>query len=231
MKLLLPIALAVFLLPLAGACGGDDGNSDDAFRDVLAGMTLQITDVPPGMQSLGSAFSTNEDAAGGLGGGPTKEQLDAWGRILGYKNDFQATEPTSESSITAISTSVSIYRTAAGASDSFSDRINSARNVDWANSHSDFAGFQQEELTRDLGVDDMLWLHFSGFKEIGPGDRRLVTDDQIVFRLDRAWGFVGAVSIAAPGVEDRSFMLTQLEVLARKQAQHMRDGLKSEALE
>ena len=231
MKSLLLIAAALLLLPLAVACGDGGKEGDDAFRRVLSGMALQITDVPAGMQSLGSAFSTNEDAASGLGGGPSKEQLDAWGRILGYKNDFQATEPTSESSITAVSTSVSIYKTAAGAADSFTDRVDSARNVDWASSHSDLAEFQQEEITRDLGVDDMLWLHFSGFKETGPGDRRLITDDQIVFRIDRAWGFVGAVSTAAAGVEDRAFMLTQLEVLARKQVQHMRDGLKSGDLE
>jgi len=230
-KLILSLMAALLLAPLAAACSGGDGNGDEAFRRVLSGMALQITDVPAGMQSLGSAFSTNEDAASGLGGGPTKEQLDAWGRILGYKSDFQATEPSAESSITAVSTSVSIYKTAAGAADSFTDRVNSARNADWANSHSDLTEFQQEEITRDLGADDMLWLHFSGFKETGPGERRLVTDDQIVFRIDRAWGFVGAVSTAAQGVEDRAFMLTQLEVLARKQIQHMRDGLKSEALE
>ena len=36
---------------------------------------------------------------------------------------------------------------------------------------------------------------------------------------------------AYAGAEDRAFMLQQLEVLARTQAQHMRDGLKSDALE
>jgi hypothetical protein len=82
-----------------------------------------------------------------------------------------------------------------------------------------------------LGVDDMLWLHFTGFKEIGAGDRRLISDDQVVFRIDRAWGFIGVISTAAPGEEDRGFMLQQVEVLARTQAQHMRDGLKSEDLE
>jgi hypothetical protein len=237
MKLFPALLLTMILIPLATACGGDDDddngstNTGDPFHQVLATMVLQIDDVPQGMQSLGGSFSTNADAASGLGSGPTEAQLDAWGRILGHKNDFQATEPATESAITAISTSVSIYETAQGTSDSFTDRVTSARAVDWATSHSDLTEFEQEEIERDLGVDDMLWLHFTGYKEIGAGDRRLISDDQIVFRVDRAWGFVGAVSTAAAGVEDRAFMLQQLEVLARTQAQHMRDGLKSDALE
>lgn len=235
MKLLSALLVALLLAVLAVACGDDDGNGngngDDAFRQVLSHMALQISDVPEGMQSLGAEYSTNEDAASGLGGGPTKEQLDAWGRILGYSNNFQATQPSEESSITAISTAVSIYETAGGASDSFTDRVSRARDADWATSHSDLADFQQEDLQRDLGVDDMLWLHFTGYKEIGPGDRRLISDDQVVFRLDRAWGFIGVISTAASGEEDRGFMLQQVELLALKQVDRMRDGLKSEDLE
>lgn len=231
MKLLLGVS-ALFLALFLAACGGNGGNGgDEAFRRVLASMVLQSGDVPQGMQSLGSSFSTNEEAASGLGGGPSKEQLDAWGRILGHKNEFQATEPSEESAITAITTSVSIYKTADGAAASFTDRVDSARRADWANSHSDLAEFQQEEIQRDLGVDDMLWLHFTGYKEVGPGDRRLVADDQVVFRVGRAWGFVGVISTAAADVGDRNFMLQQVEVLARKQVQHMRDGLKSSDLE
>jgi hypothetical protein len=226
----------LLLVPLAAACGDDDGGDDgagtgDPFHRVLATMVLQIGDVPPGMQSLGTSYSTNEQAASGLGSGPTKDQLDAWGRLLGHSNDFQATDPATESSITAVSTAVSIYKAAGGASDSFTNRVSAARAADWAGAHSDLAEFQQEELERDLGVDDMLWLHFTGFKEIGAGDRRLISDDQVVFRIDRAWGFIGVISTAAPGEEDRGFMLQQVEVLARTQAQHMRDGLKSEDLE
>jgi hypothetical protein len=239
-KLFVTIVAAFVLLGLAGVIalllgvtGGDDDGptKEEAFRQVMATMILQIDDVPSGMQSLGASYSTNADAASGLGGGPSEEQLDAWGRILGHSNSFQATEPSADSAITAITTAVSVYRTAQGASDSFTDRVADARAADWATSHSDLTEFQQEDLVRDLGVDDMLWLHFSGRKEIAPGDFRIISDDQIVFRVDRAWGFIGVVSTAATGIEDRAFMLQQLEVLARTQAQHMRDGLKSDDLE
>ncbi len=236
MKILPALLALMLLLSIAAACGGDDDgggstSTGDPFHTVLATMVLQIGDVPEGMQSLGTSYANNEQAASGLGGGPTKEQLDAWGRILGHSNDFQATQPAMESSITAVSTSVSIYRAVQGASDSFTDRVAAARAADWATSHSDLAEFQQEDLERDLGVDDMLWLHFTGFKEIGPGDRRLISDDVVVIRVDRAWGFIGVISTAASGVEDRAFMLQQVELLARTQAQHMRDGLKSNDLE
>lgn len=233
MKIFLPLLAALLVVPIAAACGGDDDGAggDEAFRQVMATMVLQISEVPPGMQSLGGSYSTNAEAASGLGGGPSEEQLNAWGRILGHGNSFQATAPSIESAITAITTAASVYQTAQGASDSFTDRVANARAADWATSHSDLAEFLQEDLVRDLGADDMLWLHFSGRKEIGPGDSRIITDDQIVFRVDRAWGFIGAVSTAAAGVEDRAFMLQQLEVLARTQAQHMRDGLKSEDLQ
>jgi hypothetical protein len=226
------LGVAGVIALLLGITGGDDDGptEEEAFRQVMATMVLQIDEVPAGMVSLGASYSTNEEAASGLGTGPTKEQLDAWGRILGHNNTFQATEPANESAITAINSSVSIYQTAQGASDSFTDRIADARAADWVTSHSDLTEFQQEELERDLGVDDMLWLHFTGFKEIGQEDRRLIADDQIVFRVDRAWGFVGIVSTAGPGVEDRGFMLQQAEALARTQVQHMRDGLKSEDL-
>ena len=230
---LLSALIALLMLTLLAACSGDyDGSSgDEEFRRALASMTLQISDVPAGMQSLGPAYSTNADAASGLGSGPTEEQLDAWGRILGYKSDFQASEPVDESAITAVSSSVSIYKAAQGASDSFTDRVATARRVDWGTSHPDLSEFEQKELERDLGVDDMLWLYFTGYKEIGPGDKRAISDDQIVFRIGRAWGFTGAVSTGAKGIEDRDFILQPLETLVRTQVQHMRDGLQSDALD
>src|SRR3970040_1495478 len=103
MKLFPALLLTTILIPLAAACGGDDDDGSgstgtgDPFHQVLATMVLQIDDGPQGMQSLGGSFSTNAGAASGLGSGPTEAQLDAWGRILGHKNHFQATEPAEES--------------------------------------------------------------------------------------------------------------------------------------
>jgi hypothetical protein len=99
LKILLALLAMLLLVPLAAACGGDDddGGDDgastgDPFHRVLATMVLKISDVPPGMQSLGTSYSTNEQAASGLGSGPTKEQLDAWAASSAIP-DFQATDP------------------------------------------------------------------------------------------------------------------------------------------
>jgi hypothetical protein len=216
---------------LAGACGGGgDNQAGENLRLGLQSMVLQADDLPQHLQSLGGSFADNEAAASGLGAGPAKEQLDAWGRILGYSVDYQATAPQEGSSITALSTSTSLYRTPGGASESFVDRINSARAADWQESHADLMEFQQREIQRDLGVDDYLWLRFTGYQQIGPERTRLIANDVIVFRIGRSWGFLGIVSTAAEGEDDRDFMLPQAETLVHKQIERVRNGLYSDLL-
>ncbi len=228
--------LALFAPPLLAslliACGGgsdtpDSAVSESSARQALPGMVLQRVDVAADLANIGGEFSTNKEAAAGLGTGPTEEQLDAWGRVLGYRGDFQAQAAAAKSAIIAVTTSVSIYATAQGAADSIEDRIRQARAVDWQQSHSDLETFAQVELKRDVPADDMLWLRFTGFKETRPGNRVIVSDDQIVFRVGQVWGFVGAVSTAEKGQDDRNVLLPQIETLVRKQITHMRDALES----
>ena len=171
--------------------------TDDAsLRAVLPDLVLQAADAPEGLQELGGSFSTNAESAGGLGAGPTKEQLDEWGRILGYRTDLQRTTPAKEANVTAISTSVSVYATAEGAGLSFDDRVALARAADWQLSHDELLEFEQEELSPDLPVDGLFWIRLSGFQQTEPDTQTLVSDDQIVFRVGQAWGFIGAVSQA-----------------------------------
>jgi hypothetical protein len=219
------------LLILGTACKGGDDNKDEDLRQGLLAMTLQQTDVPEGLQSIGGAFTTNADAASGLGGGPSLEQFEAWGRILGYGVDHQASEPGGGLQVLRVESTASLYRAAQGAADSFKERVARAQAADWQLSHSDLAEFMQEELARDIPVDDLYWLHLSGYQQTGTVVQRLVSDDIIVFRVGRAWGFLNVVSIAAPGEDDRSFMLTQVEALLLKQIQHTRDGLDSGLLD
>lgn len=229
------LALAITglaVLALAAACGGSNkGDAEKSAREALPQMVLQKADLPERLQELGGSFSTNADAASGLGSGPGEAQLDAWGRILGYKTDYQAGEPSPEAALTAVSTSVSLYEKEQGASDSFSDRVAQAHNADWQQSHSDLDQFSQIEVTRDLPADQVLWLRFTGFKELSPGERSIISDDQIVFRVGRVWGFIGAVSAGVPGGDDREVMLPAIEVLVRKQISHIKSTLDSGALD
>jgi len=190
-------------------------------------MVLQPGEIPAGLQPLGNEFSTNAETISGIGLGPTLEQLEKWGRVLGYKSEFQTAAPPSITSVAALSTSVSVYKSATGATDSLTDREEKARSVDWQQSHSDLEEFQQTEPARELPVDQALWLRFTGYQELRPGVRNLVIDDQIAFRVGEAWGFLGVISTAAEGETDRDILLPEVEVLVRTQIEHMRNALAS----
>lgn len=178
-----------------GLDSGDPAEmSDGELEEMLTAMVLQVSDLPDGLQALGGSFSTNEDAAGSLGSGVSKEQLDEWGRILGYASDYQRTSPPTGANITAVNTSISVYETAEGATDSFDDRVSRARNADWQVSYSDLEQFEQRELSPDLPVDGLYWIRISGYQQTTPAVRAFITDDQIVFRIGQAWGFVRAIS-------------------------------------
>lgn len=223
MRAALPVVAVA--LALLAACGGS--GTQRPVREALPLMILQREDVPAPMRTLGGSFSTNEEAASGLGSAPSAAQLDQWGRILGYKEDFQLTDPPEDSAIVHITTSVSLYRTADGAASSFDDRVRAARAAKWAETYSNLEKLSQREITRDLGVDGLLWLRFAGLQETQPGEFTLLTDDWVVFRVGRAWGFLEITSTAAPGVEDRDVLLGSVEVLVRKQIEHVKRVLEA----
>lgn len=211
--------LALIVLLAATACGGS--GSEDRARESLPRMTLQREDIPEALQPIGASFSTNTEAASGFGS-PSEEQLNKWGRILGYQVDYQLPEPSREEALTFVSSSISLYRTAEGAAASFTDRTSRARQADWQTIFSDMDEFQQTELNPDLPVDDLLWLRFTGFQDIGHGQRVLRADDQIVFRVDNLWGFIGAISTAPEGEAGRDLLLPTVETLVRRQIENMR---------
>jgi hypothetical protein len=226
------LAASIAVLALLTACGGDDddGPTQEEIQQALVSMVLQPNEIPEGLESLGSNFADNTQAATGLGTGPTKEQLDAWGRMLGYQSDYQRAEPANVSAANALSTAASLYEDDQGAADSFSERVGTAREADWQASHADLTEFQQEELDVGLPADDSLWLHLTGFQATDPNDpniTRLVSDDILVFRVGRAWGYLNVVSLANVGVDDRAFANAQVETLARTQIEHMRRVLDS----
>lgn len=183
----------------AGLETGDPaGLDDEELREVLDDMVLLFADVPDGLQPLGGSYSTNADAAAGLGAGPSEQQLDEWGRILGYRIDFQRTSPSESASVTAISTSISVYEDADGAQLSFDDRVALAESADWQQSHTELEEFEQKVLSPDLPVDGLFWIRLSGYQQTGVNTRAFVTDDQIIFRIGQAWAFIGAVSTGRP---------------------------------
>lgn len=122
---------------------------------------------------------------------------------------------------------MTLYEDADGAAESFSDRLSRARAADWQSSHADLAEFQQEEIARDLPVDDYYWVHLTGYQPVSSTETRLVSDDIVIFRIGRAWGYLNVVSLGASSVSDRSFALNTVENLLAKQIEHTRSGLES----
>ena len=224
-------SILVAALAITAACGGDDGPSDEELQQGLQIMVLQPDEVPEGLQSIRSEFADNAQAASGLGGGPTKEQLEAWGRLLGYSSDFQTAEPNPASSTTALSSQVTLYEDAPGADQSFTDRLARARTADWQSSHIDLAEFQQEQLIRTLPVDDSYWIHLTGYQATSSTETRLVSDDIAIFRVGRAWGYLNVVSMGATSVSDRAFAQDTVEALLLKQIEHTKNGLESGLLD
>jgi hypothetical protein len=221
------------LLFTIGCNGGDDdgGASDEDLRQALPTMVLQSEEIPAGLHSLGTSFADNEQASGGVGGGATKEQLDAWGRILGYSSDYQAGDPKPEAFTTALSSQVTLYEDASGASQSLQDRVARARTADWQASHSDLQEFMKEEPAMTLPVNEYYWFRLSGFQPTSPTETRLVSDDIIVFRDDRAWSYLNVVSMADPGETDRAFAQNTVANLILKQAENTRSALDSGILD
>lgn len=224
-------SILVAALAITTACGGDDGPTDAELQQGLQIMVLQPDEVPEALQSIRSEFADNDQAASGLGGGPTKEQLEAWGRILGYSSDFQIAEPIPATFTTALSSQVTLYDDATGAAQSFTDRLTRARAADWQSSHIDLAEFQQDQLIRTLPVDDSYWVHLTGYQATSSTERRLVSDDIVIFRVGRAWGYLNVVSLAAAPVSDRAFSEDTVEALLLKQIEHTRNGLESGLLD
>lgn len=229
MKFFLFVLAALPVLLIAGACGGDDGPSDEEIQQALQIMVLQPDEVPEGLQSIGTSFADNEQASSGIGGGATKEQLDEWGRILGYSSDFQTGDPNPATFTNALSTQVTLYDDDGGASDSFTDRVSRARGVDWE-STTDLIEFQQEELNRDVPADDYYWVRLTGLQPTSSSELRLVSNDIVIFRVDRAWGYLNVVSQAAAGVNDRKFADAAVNDLLLKQIENTHDGLNSDLL-
>jgi len=227
-----PILLAAIAfsgLALVTACG-DGGPTDEEIQQALQAMVLQPTEIPEALQSIRGEFADNDQAASGLGGGATKGQLEAWGRILGYAADFQTGDPSPETFVNALSTQVTLYKKADGASDSFTDRVARARAADWQAS-VDLTEFQQEELIRELPVDDSYWIHLTGFQGTSSTETRLVSNDIAIFRIGRAWGYLNVVSLAAAAVSDRAFAESNVEDLLLKQIEHTRSTLDSGLLD
>jgi hypothetical protein len=189
-------------------------------------MVLQEAQVPEGQARAGEDFTTNEQlVASGVGGAPEAAKIEEWGRVLGYETDFQAAELPSGPLITGINTAGSVYKTPEGATASFNDTAQRARDADWGAFYTDLTEFQEQEIQRDLPADGVFWLRLSGLRARIDGEGHvLVVDDQIAYRVGPVRGFLRVLTSEDEGT-DRNLEVTRVEALLRTQIQNTREAL------
>ena len=230
-----PLLLGAALLAVAivAACGGDgDSEVESSLEQALRQMVLHTEDLPQGFVQRDESFTTNENQAS-LSADPEarKDQLESWGRLLGYEVTYQRTGAAPEGSadgvapVQGINVSSSLYRTEEGAVEAFAvDVVKGAEERDWAADYAGLRGFQQEEIDASGLADEIVWLRVSGFQPVDSGPDPLVTDDLIFFRVGRERGFLRVQTSSAEN-EDRQRIRPTVEQWLRALIENVEEVL------
>lgn len=195
---------------------------NDELRDALPLMVLQEEDLPPGLQTVGEGFTTNEEIIEASPDPNAKRaELARWGRILSYSTTFQpGPDILPETPIRGINTSASLYETAEGAAESYAQAETEANDRDWQADNPNLLEFQQQRVELEGVADELLWLRLSGLSTSQEG---IVVDDVILFRVGRERGFLRVLA-SAPG-QDRDLLLDEVEGWLRTQVRRVDEVL------
>lgn len=219
--------LAVLPLFALSACGGGGSeNSTTPSNTARATATLSplergltsilitSSDLPEGMEGASATFSTNDDIA--HGDQTQLATLAAVGRQLGADVQFIPTDRLDPDSPLrgGLESSASVYTTDDGASQTFRDTAEQARQNDWEANYPSIANLEVHEMPQTFG-DESVWLRISGTAQCsfvetptpGPGgvvptptceDTKLVVLDNIIFREGRVRGFLQVSTLFPP---------------------------------
>jgi len=225
------LLLGVGLLAVAilAACGGDGdgGESERSLGQALRRMVLQAEELPQGFVQRDELTTTNGyQASLSADREARKDQLENWGRLLGYEVTYQpAGAVAQESPVQGINVSSSLYRTEEGAGEAFFiDAVKGAEERDWAADYAGLRDFQQEEVDASGLADEVVWLRVSGFQPVDGGPDPLVTDDFIFFRVGRERGFL-RVQTSSIESEDRQVIRPTVEQWLRALVQNVEEVL------
>ncbi len=195
---------------------------DNGFRDALKLMVIQEEDLPTGLQLVSQGFTTNEEIVE-ASADPEAEQADLarLGRILSYTVTFQpGPDILPVTAIRGISATVSLYETAEGAADSFTQAAADATERDWKADNPGLTEFQVQPIELEAGADELLWLRLSGVSAEPQG---IVVDDVILMRVGRARGFLRVLATAPD--EGRNLLLDEVEDWLRTQIERVKETL------
>ena len=198
--LILGLAVVVAVLVFSvfnGNDGGDDPTAtgtpiDPELQALLESMVLSSEDLPAGLQRVGLLFSTNEDI---VESAPDPEaelaELERLGRRLGIDANFAPTGAVPEDFPVrgGIQNTVSLYTAPEGASESFQEGVDGARQTDWPSLYPDLRTVVADEVDRRLG-DQSVWFRITGVDDSG----QFIVDDQVAFRVGPARSFLRVVT-------------------------------------
>ncbi len=209
MRHCLLLGAGLLAVAILAACGGDGdgGESEGSLGQALRRMVLQAEELPQGFVQRDELITTNEYQAS-LSADPEarKDQLENWGRLLGYEVTYQPLGAASdESPVQGINVSSSLYRTEEGAGRSFADAVKEAEERDWGANYAGLTDFQQDEVDASGLADEIVWLRLSGFQPVPDGPGPLVTDDLILFRVGQETGFLRVLANSTE-TEDRQHL-------------------------
>ena len=229
MRHCLLLGAGLLAVAILAACGGDGdgGESESSLEPALRRMVLQAEDLPQGFVQRDELTTTNEyQASLSADREARKDQLENWGRLLGYEVTYQpAGAVAQESPVQGINVSSSLYRTEEGAGEAFFiDAVKGAEERDWAADYAGLRDFQQEEVDASGLADEVVWLRVSGFQPVDGGPDPLVTEDFIFFRVGRERGFL-RVQTSSNESEDRQLIRPTVEQWLRALVRNVEEVL------
>jgi hypothetical protein len=189
-------------------------------QQLLEQVILRAEDLSIGLMQVDSSTSTNEEIAAGEYD-PEQElaRLESMGRLLGYEVNFV---PGSESpparGMLAATSAASLYLTPEGASESFADDAQKARDADWAAAYPDLADLEVIEVERPGLADEVVWIRITGLQ--GGEDGPMFIEDFVVLRQSRLRSFLRAVSLVEASA-GRDALLEDIADLAALQIQRI----------
>jgi len=229
------IALALAAV-LASACGDSQGGAPGTTtptaatsptttlspeQQLLEQVVLRAEDLPAGLVQVNASTSTNEDIAAGEDD-PEQElaRLESMGRLLGYEVNFvPGPESPPERGMLAATSAASLYLTPQGASESFADDAQKARDADWLATYPDLTDPEVREVERPELADEVVWIRITGLQDGGDGPLFKI-EDFVVLRRGRLRGYLRVVSLVEASA-GRDASLQDVEDLAALQVQRI----------
>jgi hypothetical protein len=255
-RLFLPLAIAMAVL--LAACGGGDDNEPastgtpaspaggtpaaaatvenrDEVEALLKAASLQQEDLPSGYTLDEEGFTTNEEAVGETSdpGEPTLEDLNEFGRILGYNTSYSDLEKSlnalgEDGGTLSIDATTTLYDDSDGADDAFEfvrDQVNDQEFLETYKESTEIPGVEITDATisqmsiAELG-DKRLAIEVKVSAHSTDLDQDFDFIAQVVgIRRDRIIGSITVLAITAPSPGD------ELEDLARTLDGRMKDAL------